>query len=302
MAVAQASATSGLQVGVALPQMAEGLDRERVRQWCRGIDEGPFSSISAGERITFHNLEGLTLCAAAATLTERVRVFVNVAVLPWHRPALIAKQLATLDVLSGGRVDVAVGVGGRPQDYRALGVNPAGRYQRLDDDVHELRRLWAGGEADDGEPVGPSPLQRGGPPILASSMGPKSMARAATWADGVSLFALLADATDIDRSFRAVERAWVDAGRADRPRLVTGAFVVLGEDAKARLREFTYRYLEVFSPQVARSVADAIPTHTPERVRELIDAVAAAGGDELVLVPGTTEPACLDHLADVVSG
>lgn len=298
----QSAASQGLQVGVALPQMAEGLDRDRVRAWCEGIDGGPFSSISMGERVTFHNLEGLTLCAAAATLTERVRVFLNVAVLPWHRPALIAKQLATLDVLSGGRVDVAVGVGGRPQDYRALGVDARGRYQRLDDDVHELRRLWAGGPADDGQPVGPAPLQRGGPPILASSMGPKSMARAATWADGVSLFALLADAAEIERSFRAVEQAWADAGRSDRPRLVTGAFVVLGEDARARLREFTYRYLEVFSPQVARSVADAIPTHTPERVRELIDAVAAAGGDEIILVPGTSEPACIDMLADVVNG
>src|SRR6478752_532573 len=110
-----------MDIGVALPQMAKGLDRGRVEAWCRGIDAGPYSSVSAGERITFHNLEGITLCTAAAMLTERVRVLFNVAVAPWHAPAMLAKQLATMDVLSGGRIDLAVGVGGREQDYAALG-------------------------------------------------------------------------------------------------------------------------------------------------------------------------------------
>src|SRR4029450_7377314 len=101
-----------MEIGVALPQMAGGLDRARVTAWCRGIDEGPYSSVSAGERITFHNLEGITRCAAAAMLTQRVRVLFNIAVAPWHAPAMLAKQLATIDVLSGGRFDLAVGVGG----------------------------------------------------------------------------------------------------------------------------------------------------------------------------------------------
>ena len=93
-----------MTVGVALPQMATGLDRNRLMEWCREVDSGPFSSISAGERVTFHNLDGFTLCSAAAALTERVRILVNVAVLPWHAPALVAKELASMDVVSGGRV------------------------------------------------------------------------------------------------------------------------------------------------------------------------------------------------------
>src|SRR4029078_3274501 len=98
-----------MDIGVALPQMARGLDRDRVMAWCRGIDDGPYASVSAGERITFHNLEGITLCSAAAMLTSRVRVLFNVAVAPWHAPAMLAKQVATIDVLSNGRVDLAVG-------------------------------------------------------------------------------------------------------------------------------------------------------------------------------------------------
>ncbi len=290
-----------MDVGVALPQMAVGLDRARLREWCRRIDEGPFSSVSAGERITFHNLEGLTLCAAAAALTERVRVLVNVVVLPWHAPALIAKQLATIDVLSGGRVEVAVGVGGREQDYRALGAPFAGRHRRLDEAVAEVRRLWSGGEAADGGVVGPAPVQPGGPRVLASAMGPKSLARAARWADGVSGFTLLGDPTEVDRSFRAAEAAWADAGRAERPRLVTGSFVALGPNARDTLRSFAAAYLEVFSPELARTLADAMPLHTPERLRDVLDAVAAAGGDEFIVVPASSDPAMLTELAAVVT-
>jgi alkanesulfonate monooxygenase SsuD/methylene tetrahydromethanopterin reductase-like flavin-dependent oxidoreductase (luciferase family) len=288
---------AGCEVGVAFPQMALGLDRDGVAEWCRRVDAGPFSSISAGERITFHNLEGFGLCAAAAALTERVRVFVNVVVLPWHPTAMAAKQLATLDVLSAGRVEVAVGVGGRSQDYAALGASFAGRHARLDEGVAELRRLWAGGAAADGSVVGPPPVQPGGPRVLASAMGPKSLARCATWADGVSGFSLLADPDEVTRGFRAAEAAWADAGRTERPRLVTGSFAALGTDAHDVLSSFAYRYLEVFSPELAKGLAEAMPLHTPAAVREFVEAAGAAGADEVIIVPATSDPSFVDELS-----
>src|SRR5690606_37091479 len=149
-------------VGLALPTMAPGWERRTWLDWCRVVDDGPFSSISCGERITFRNVEMLTTLAAAAALTERVRVMVNLAVAPWHATTLLAKQLATLDVLSGGRLDVGLGVGGRDQDYAGMGVSTAGRHQRLDDQVDELRRLWAGEPILEGAPaLGPPVVQPG---------------------------------------------------------------------------------------------------------------------------------------------
>lgn len=290
-----------MTVGVALPQMAAGLDRDRLLAWCRGIDEGPFSSVSAGERITFHNLDGFTLCSAAAALTSRVRILVNVVVLPWHAPALVAKELASLDVVSGGRVEIAVGVGGRQQDYAALGSSFSGRHGRLDAAVYELRRLWKGGAAADGEAVGPPPVQNGGPPILASAMGPKSLARAAQWADGVSGFTLLGDPSEASRLFRATESAWSEAGRSDSPRHVTGSFVALGADAQATLQGFAEAYLRVFSPDLAASLAAAMPLHDPSRLVDLLDAVEAAGADEFIVVPATSDPRMLELLADTVA-
>lgn len=301
MASAGSPRPSRMQVGVALPQMATGLDRERLLDWCRGVDQGPFSSVSAGERVTFHNLDGFTLCSAAAALTERVRILVNVAVLPWHAPALVAKELASLDVVSGGRVEVAVGVGGRRQDYEALGSPFTGRHGRLDAAVNELRRLWAGGVAADGERVGPDPLQTGGPPILASAMGPKALARAARWAVGVSGFTLLGDPKEVRRLVTSTDEAWKAADRTDRPRHVTGSFVALGPDAAGRLRDFARAYLHVFSPELAESLASSMTLNEPSRLVDLLNAVEAEGVDEFIVVPATSDPRMLDALADVVA-
>lgn len=289
-----------MDVGVALPQMAHGLDRDRFLTWCSGIDDGPFSSVSAGERITFHNLEGLSACAAAAAATSRVRVLVNVVVLPWHPVAMVAKQLATIDVISGGRLEVAVGVGGRSSDYEALGASFGSRHRRLDEGVVELRRLWSGGVAADGQPVGPAPVQAGGPPVLASAMGPKSLARCAAWADGISGFTLLADPNEVATGFRAAEEAWAHAGRSERPRLVTGSFVALGAGAPDTLRTFAEAYLKVFSPELAADLAARMPLSDPGALTDLLDAVADSGCDEFIVVPATSEPGMLDTLAGVV--
>lgn len=290
-----------MDVGLAFPQMTPDLDRARVRAWCRAVDEGPFSSISAGERIAFDNLDGFTLCTAAAALTDRVRVGFNVVVAPWHAPALLAKELASIDVLSGGRLDVAVGVGGREQDYRALGSPTGRRFQRLDDTVDELRRLWSGGVAVDDAPIGPLPVQPGGPPILCSGTGPKSLARAARWADGLTHFTLGADAAEAAAAFILADDAWRAAGRSEAPRKVTGSFVVLGPDAEETLHAFAQRYLTVFGTEVAAWLTDRMPLHTDEALRRFLVDLAATGCDEVVLVPGSSDPDQVHRIADVVA-
>ena len=290
-----------MDVGLAFPQMTPDLDRDRIRAWCRAVDEGPFSSISAGERIAFDNLDGFTLCTAAAALTDRVRIGFNVVVAPWHAPAMLAKELAGIDVLSGGRVDVAVGVGGREQDYVALGSPFAGRFQRLDDTVAELQRLWAGGEVVPGATVGPPPVQPGGPPVLCSGTGPRSLARAARWASGLTSFTLAADPDEAAATFRLAEQAWADAGRSDAPRRVTGTFAVLGPGAEEKLHAFARRYLDVFGSDVAAWLTERMPLHTDEALHRFLVDLAATGCDEVVLVPGDGDPDQVRRFADVVS-
>ena len=281
--------------------MAVGYDRSTTLDWSAGIDAGPFSSISCGERITFRNVEMMVTLSAAAALTERVKVFVNLVVAPFHPPAVAAKELATLDLMSDGRVVVGVGVGGREHDYRAANSRFDRRHARLDSAVEEMRSIWAGNPPFEGaDPVGPVPPQGDGIEILAGAMGPKGLGRAADWADGISGFALTADGVEIREAAEATRGAWTKAGRSEKPRFVTGCFYVLGvEDPQSTLQQFTYDYLEIFGKPVARSLADQAPVWNPERLEQVLDDAAAAGADEFILVPGTVDPACLDATVEV---
>lgn len=287
---------------MSLPTMARDYTRRTTITWSQGIDAGPFSSVSCGERISFHNQEMIVTSAAAAALTERTRVFVNVAVGPLHAPAVLAKQMATLDVLCAGRLTVALGVGGREHDYRCAESPFERRHQRLDDLVAEMRQAWAGHPPFDGaDPIGPVPVQHGGPELLSAAMGPKALARAAKWADGNSGFAIGADAGGLAAAVTAADQAWADAGRTDAPRNVSGCFAVLGTgDDQGVLQAFTYDYLGIFGDRFARSMADAAPVWNADRLTKVLDDAEAAGVDEFILVPGTTDPACLSAITAAV--
>ena len=292
-----------MKVGVAVPQMAEGYGPGTTVDWARGIDAGPFSSVSAGERVTFGNPEMTATLAACAVVTERVRIFANLWVLPQHAMPMVAQQIGTLDQLARGRLDVAVGVGARDDDYRALGREFSGRHSRLDSNVAELRQLLAGQPPFEGaEPVGPLPMQRGGPRILSGAMGPKAMRRAARWADGVSGFDIAGDARAIGKVNDLADECWGEVGREVPPTKVSGCFVAVGVDDSAEtLRSFTARYLGFLGPQLADAIAATAKTSTSDALREVLDGAEQAGCDEFIVVPATTDLRCLDSVADIVA-
>ena len=289
-----------MEIGVALPQMAPGYGPGTTLDWARRIDAGPFSSVSAGERVTFSNPEMVATLGACAAVTERVRVFANLWVLPPLSMPMVAQQIGTLDHLAPGRLEVAVGVGGREHDYRALGSEFSGRHQRLDDQVAELKRLLAGEPPFEGaSPVGPAVLSQ--PRILAGAMGPKSMARAARWADGTSGFSIAGDADEIARGNALADRCWAEAGRDSAPHKVSGCFVALGvPDAAQVLHAFTARYLGFLGDELAEAIAATARASTPAVLTEILDGAEAAGCDEFILVPATTDLAFLDAATRVV--
>jgi alkanesulfonate monooxygenase SsuD/methylene tetrahydromethanopterin reductase-like flavin-dependent oxidoreductase (luciferase family) len=290
-----------MEIGISLPTMARGYSRASTVEWARIADQGPFSSISCGERMTFHNPEPWITLAAAAAVTERVRILMNLSVLPAHPPALVAKQVATLDVLSEGRVTLAVGVGGREHDYRALDASFQGRHQRLDDHVAMLRSLWRGDPLFEGaDPVGPPCVQAGGPPVLAGAMGPKALSRAARWADGVIGFSVGGVPQEMQDAASAARGAWADAGR-ESPRLVSGCFYALGvpEPADA-LRSFTAEYLAFAGPSFAEQFAATLTAYDADAVNRALDGAEKAGLDEFVLVPASPDLALLEATMDLV--
>ncbi len=283
--------------GMTLPTMAKGYNSETTATWCSRIEAGPYASISVGERITYHNQEQTVILAAAAALTSRVRLISTITVLPMHPAALVAKRAATLDVLSGGRLTLGLGVGGREEDYIAAESPYGKRLARLDQKVDQLRRLWAGEPPFDGaEPVGPSPVQHGGPPLFCSSLGPVSLARSARWANGYAGFTPAADPDELRGVVDRVYEAWRLAGRAQRPYLMTSFWFSLGDGSRERHERYVREYLAV-DPGVAEFMVPAATLYTEDSVRAAIDSVRDAGFDELMFVPTTTDVSELDRLA-----
>lgn len=283
-----------------LPTMAGGVDRGLLAEWCAAVEDGPFHAIAVGERIGYDNLEMHTALTFAAAVTERVRIASTLTILPMYATAWAAKSLATLDVVSDGRLDLVVGVGGRQHDYDRAEASFAGRHQRLDEQVAELRRIWAGGEVD-GQRIGPAPVQPGGPPVYASAMGPKSTARAARWADGNMGFSLAPNTDDHTASIQTMVDAWAAAGRSERPHVSTSFWYALGAHAAAELDTYARSYLGIFGTDAAAMMASMCTAAGADATVEAIERCRAAGMDELYLVPTSADPNRLSELVDRIT-
>jgi alkanesulfonate monooxygenase SsuD/methylene tetrahydromethanopterin reductase-like flavin-dependent oxidoreductase (luciferase family) len=291
-----------MKIGLCFPYTQEDLSRDRILEWFRRVDQGPFSTLSCGERVVGSSVDMLALLAAAAAATSRVRIVPTLYVLPMHPAIHVAKHAATLDLISGGRVSIAVGIGGRVQDYRCMEKEPVRRYARLDEQVAQLRRVWAGEPPFDGaEPVGPRPVQPGGPPILAGVTGPKGIARAARWADGVYSWSGNGAAQEIERQLDLANAAWQRAGRERAPQRIAGFWYSLAPDADRRLKAYVYKYIRIMGEAPARAMAAAVDRSSPEAVRASLDAYEALGVEECWLNSATSELAEIDGLLEVIA-
>ncbi|MBW2371302.1 MAG: LLM class flavin-dependent oxidoreductase [Deltaproteobacteria bacterium] len=291
-----------MKLGMTLPTMVPEAGRDALLGWSRAVDAGPFSSLAVGERISFGNAEALVSLSAAAAVTERVRIVATCFVLPLHTAPWLAKQAASLDRLAAGRFTMAVGVGGREEDYRVVGAPFERRHARMDEQVAELRRIWSGEPAlPDSAPVGPPPHQHGGPPLWIAAAGERPLRRAARWAEGLAGFSLGPGAEEMDRVFRSAEQAWRDAGREKPPHLATSFWYALGDDAASRLAEYAARYLDVFGEGPARALASQCRAAGQAALRESLTLARDAGADEVILVPTSADPDELERTLDAIA-
>lgn len=295
-----------MHVGMTLPVMEPGLDRPTLEAWARAVDDGPFSSLCFGERMAFDNPETLTLLGAVAAWTRRVRLVTTVIVPQLHDPVLLAKSLATADLLSEGRLSVGLGVGGREEDYRAVGADLATqRIAGLAEAVAAMRRVWSGDRlSDEVGPVGPPPVQPGGPELLVGTLGPRTVRAAAAWADGLAGFALDLDPVRTAEIFTIARDAWQEAGRP-APRLATSFWFALGDDVAAA-RAQVHRHLRHYMSWLPVPLVDDLArtagfAGTPAQLREVLDAMAEAGADEVHLVPTSADRGQLAQAAQLVA-
>ena len=134
-----------MDVGIGLPTTVPGTEGWTLVEWARRAEKAGFSTLGTIGRLVYPNYDDLIALAAAAAVTERIRLTTSILIAPLHaNSALLAKQTASLDRLSGGRLVLAVGLGGRDDDYAASGLPTTGRGRRLDELLEELKRIWSG--------------------------------------------------------------------------------------------------------------------------------------------------------------
>jgi alkanesulfonate monooxygenase SsuD/methylene tetrahydromethanopterin reductase-like flavin-dependent oxidoreductase (luciferase family) len=167
-----------MEVGIGLPTTTPGADGRGLLEWARRAEVGPFASLGVLDRVLYRSVEPFAALAAAAAVTTRVRLVTMVVIGPLRNTVLLAKQAASLDLLSGGRLTLGLAIGARADDYQTVGVDQAGRGRRLGEQLAELRSIWEKAE------VGTEPVQPGGPPLLAGGMSGEAFARMARSADG----------------------------------------------------------------------------------------------------------------------
>ena len=283
-----------MDVGIGLPNAVLEVDRAGIVDWARRADAAGFSSLGTLDRIVYPNYESLIALAAAAAVTERIKLLTDILIAPLHsNTALLAKQVATIDHLSEGRMVLGVAVGGRPDDFAVSGVDPTRRGSIFDRQLATMTAIWAGEGG-----VGPAPFTGSRPQLLIGGTQPRSFARVARFADGWTSGGGGPDA--LAATLPAVRQAWSDGGREGAPRAVALGYFGLGDAAAEEIARTLGSYYAFAGPYQQMAIDGAAAG--PAAVRRTIDAFRDAGADELVLFPTSADPAQVDRLAEVAFG
>lgn len=290
-----------MEVGIGIPSMFPELGRDLLLEWARRADQAGFSSLSTGERVAFGNHDLLVTMAMLGAVTQRVRLMTTVLAAPLHHTTMLAKQAATLDRLTGGRFVLGLGISERPDDFAAVGVEYAGRGDRFEQQLHELRSVWSGASVAGGPPVGPTPLTPGGPSVLVGAFAPRALRRAGRLTDGLASFHFSSDPILQREAYDIVLDAWDEAGRVGRPRFVAGTYFALGPDAPARAEAWIRQYYGYLPKQTQDWFVRSVDTTSEDDVRRTIRQFADAGADEIYFSPMIAEVDQVDRLAALLS-
>ena len=255
--------------------MVPGAAPSLLLEWAREADQGPFSTLGTHDRPAWDGFECMTALGAAAAVTSRIKLASLVLIAPLRSAGVIAKQAATVDALSGGRLTLGVGIGPRRDDYELAGARFGTRGRVLDEQMPELRERC--------------------PRLLVGGGGDAALARMARWSDGYVHGGGPARAfkTAADRALAA----WYDFGRTASPRLVGTAYFALGAPAEAG-REFLRRYYAFVGP-FAERIAGGLLTSRSE-IAELAAGYAEVGCEELVIFPTVADLKQLSLLAEAL--
>ena len=287
-----------MDIGIGLPNTVPDTEGRTLIDWARHAEEAGFSTLGTIGRLVYPNYEEFVALSAAAAVTSRIRLTTGVLLAPLYtNSALFAKQAASLDRLSGGRLVLGLGLGGREDDFAASGVSTQGRGRRLEEQVAMMKRVWSGEAFGYTGGIGPPPARPGGPEIILGGATQATFDRVARIADGwimgggpPDLFAQAA---------AGVDKAWQDAGRPGRPRKLTLAYFGLGPEARSQAEGYLLHYYGWLG-EIANMIAGGAAV-SPEMVKSYLAAFEASGCDEIIFVPTASRLDQVSLLAEAIA-
>jgi alkanesulfonate monooxygenase SsuD/methylene tetrahydromethanopterin reductase-like flavin-dependent oxidoreductase (luciferase family) len=274
-----------MNVGIGLPTTTPGADADLLAGWAARADAGPFTSLAVLDRLVYDSFDPFAALAAAAAVTQEIRLATMIAIGPLRGTAELLKQAATLQLLARGRLTLGLAVGAREDDYTAAGLRTAGRGRRLSEQLVALRGGWETSPVIPGAPA---------PELLVGGGSGPAFLRAARYADGYAHGG--GPPRAFARAAAGARAAWSELGRPGRPRLWGQGYFCLGdrERGEAYLRDY-YAFTGPFAETIAAAMLS-----TPGAIRDFVRGYAEEGCDELVLLPTVSDPDELDRLAEVV--
>jgi alkanesulfonate monooxygenase SsuD/methylene tetrahydromethanopterin reductase-like flavin-dependent oxidoreductase (luciferase family) len=287
-----------VDIGIGLPTTVPGTEGRTLVDWARHAEEAGFSTLGTIGRLVYPSYEELIALSAAAAVTSRIKLTTAVLLAPLYtNAALLAKQAASLDRLSGGRLVLGLGLGGREDDFAASGLSTQGRGHRLDDQVAMMKRVWSGEEFGTAGGIGPEPARPGGPEVILGGSTEASFRRVARIADGW----IMGGGTPgmFAQSAAAMDKAWLDAGRPGRPRKITLAYFALGPEARSQADGYLLHYYAWLGEFAGRIAAGAAAS--PEMVKSYLAAFEASGCDEIIFVPTGSRLDQVSLLAEAIA-
>ncbi len=269
-----------MDIGIGLPNTVPGTEGRALTDWARAAEQAGFSTLGTIGRLVYESYE--ELIALTAAVTSRIRLTTSVLLAPLYaNHALLAKQAASLDRLSGGRLVLGLGLGGREDDFSASGLTAEGRGRRLEEQIAVMKRVWSGEKFGLAGEIGPAPARTGGPELILGGQAGASFRRVARLADGWIMGGGTPDM--FAQAAAAVGQAWQEAGRSGRPRKLSLAYFALGPDARAQADGYLLHYYG-FLGDIAGQIAAGAAV-SPEMARSYAAAFGSAGCDELIFVP-----------------
>ena len=299
--------TSRIPLAVSIPQTFPSgpIDPERIRRYLARAEALGFTGAWVVEQVvgTIPSLEPIELLTFAAAATRRLRVGAAVLLTALRTPLHTAKSLATLDQLSGGRLDVGVGLGGQPAVYPAFGLSAERRAARFAEGVTLMKRLWTEPRVTfDGEfyrlkdlPMEPKPRQRPHPPIWFGAHHPDALRRAVALGDafmGAGSASTATFASEVAQLRRTLEEARRDPATFPVAKRV---YITVDDDRARAARRLTEWFGGFYHrPQLAEEVS---VWGSAEQCAEGLRAVVAAGAGMLMLNPVFDDEEQLERFA-----